>query len=246
MTQPPSWRAVADSYDGGAAGYDQRHADSAATRARTARLDRALVDATHGAARVLEIGVGTGRLLAQVGARVRIGVDVAAAMLTRAAARGVIAVRADGHALPFADRSFDAIVSGKGSLRYLDPARALAEARRVVRPGGAIAFHLYGGATWSPRRASSRTDATADPGLWQPRSTADLHATLEAAGLREVRIRAFRSIRPWPYLLEIPARLDRALPVQLWSHAIVIARAPSAPGAGVQVGCASAHGPATP
>lgn len=215
----PGWREVARGYDDGAADYDARHDDSAATRARTRAIDRLLIDAVSGAARVLEIGVGTGRLLAQCGARVPVGVDVAAAMLVQARGRGVLAVRGDGHALPFADASFDAVVSGKGSLRYLAPARALAEARRVVRPGGAIAFHLYGGATWSWRGAKAP-----HPGLWEPRSGEELQGTVAASGLRVVRLRRFRSIRIWPYLLEIPAVVDARAPVQLWSHVVAVAR----------------------
>ena len=123
-----------------------------------------------------------------------------------------------------ADGSIDGATCGFALRNLVDLEPFFVELARVVRPGGAIAFHLYGGATWSPRR-DRRTDASTGAGLWQPRSTAALQATLEAAGLRDARIRAFRSIRVWPYLLEIPARLDRGLPVQLWSHAIVIARA---------------------
>ncbi len=218
------WREIARGYDRGAAGYDDRHDDRASTRARTRRLDRVLIDAARGARSVLEIGVGTGRLLAQLDAPTRIGVDIAAAMLARAAARGLLAVRADGHALPFADAAVDAIVSGKGSMRYLDPTRALAEATRVVRPGGAIAIHLYGGATWSPRRGRGRT--TPHPGLWQPASTADLRATVSTAGLTIDRLHRFRSIRLWPYLVEIPERVDAHAPVQLWSHVVAVLRRP--------------------
>lgn len=218
MTAPP-WREVARAYDQGAGGYDARHADSAATRARTARLDALLADAVRGAGRVLEIGVGTGRLLARTGARVAVGLDIAAAMLAQAQARGVLAVRADGHALPFAAASFDAIVSGKGSMRYLDPDRALAEVARVVRPGGPIALHLYGGATWSPRGTRAP-----HAGLWEPARTADLRATVARSGLSLVALQRFRSVRLWPYLVEIPELIDARCPVQLWSHAVVILR----------------------
>lgn len=218
---PPDWRAVAASYDRGAAGYDDRHDDRPATRARTRRLDRLVVAATAGARRVLEIGVGTGRLLAQVPAPIRIGVDVAAGMVARAAARGLVVVRADGHALPFAAGAFDAVIAGKGSLRYLDPARALAEAARVVVPGGAIGLHLYGGATWSPRRPAPR-----HRGLWEPATTDELRATIAGAGLTIDRLHRLRSIRIWPYLLEIPEVADRAAPVQLWSHVVAVLRRP--------------------
>lgn len=215
------WRDVARAYDRGAATYDERHDDTPASRARTRVIDGALLEAINGATSVLEIGVGTGRLLAQVHAPVRIGVDIAAGMLARATEKGLRVVLGDGHELPFADGAFDAVIAGKGSMRYLTPARALAEARRVVRPGGTIGCHLYGGRTWSPRRLA----VMPQPGLWQPASTAELRETLAAAGLTGA-VRVFRPIRIRPYLLEIPAWLDRRAPVQLWSHAVVVARRP--------------------
>src|SRR5947208_15238059 len=69
--------------------------------------------------RVLDVGTGTGRAaitLARRGARVT-GVDASSEMLDVARARAAAAgaeVRfeaGDAHALPFADRSFDAVVS---------------------------------------------------------------------------------------------------------------------------------------
>lgn len=109
-----SWREVAAGYDEGADGYDPRHARDLA---RAARIERPMLEAMRGARRVLEIGVGTGRLLAQVEAPVRIGIDVAAGMLAHAVRRGLCVVRAHAHQLPFADGSFDAVISGGGVLR---------------------------------------------------------------------------------------------------------------------------------
>lgn len=208
-------RAVAAGYDAAAAGYDARHDDDAATRARTRRIDRALLDAIGGAARVLEIGVGTGRLLAQVRAPLRLGVDVSAGMLAHARARGLEVVRADGHALPLRDRSVDAVIAGKGALRYLDPARALPELARVLAPGGTLAFHLYG-------RPWSRRPAPPAPALWQPRTLAELDAPLAAAGFTIVARTAWRSIRAWPYALRVPVAIATRAP--LWSHVAIVAR----------------------
>jgi SAM-dependent methyltransferase len=211
-------RAVAAGYDAGADGYDARHADRRG-RARSRAIDRVLLDATRGVARVMEIGVGTGRLLAQVEAPLRIGVDLAARMLVHARARGLAVAQADGHALPIASASVDVVIAGKGALRYLDPAIALPEIARVLRPRGVLAAHLY------PRRTASLRRAEPPPAwLWQPADTAALVATLAGADFAIERIVRFRSVRWWPYLIAIPGWLDARAPVPLWSHVAVVAR----------------------
>lgn len=48
-------------------------------------------------------------------------------------------VQADAQALPFADDSFEAITIAFGIRNVEDPARALAECRRVLKPGGRLA-----------------------------------------------------------------------------------------------------------
>lgn len=211
-------RAIAAGYDAGADDYDRRHADRAGA-ARAEVIDLVLRDACRGARRVLEVGVGTGRLLAQVDAPVRLGVDLAPRMLAHARARGLDVVVGDAVALPIATASVDAAIAGKGALRYAEPAAALAELRRVLVPGGRLAFHLYGGRTWSPRRP-----APPHPGLWQPDSTAALRATVTAAGFTVARVARWRSIRVWPYALPIPDAVDARAPVQLWSHVALVAR----------------------
>jgi hypothetical protein len=86
--------------------------------------------------RGLEIGVGTGRFAAPLG--VAVGIDPAVPMLAYAARRGVSVVGATAEALPFADGSFDyALVVT--TICFVDSPRAmLDEARRVLRPGGAL------------------------------------------------------------------------------------------------------------
>jgi SAM-dependent methyltransferase len=77
--------------------------------------------------------------------------DISAPMVSvlaeRAARHGVANLRceqADMEALPYADASFDAVTCRYGLMYACDPARALAEAARVVRPGGRIAFMVWG------------------------------------------------------------------------------------------------------
>jgi len=98
---------------------------------------------------LLDVAGGTGdiarRFLARAGEGARVIVcDLTPAMLTvgrdRAIDRGVIAgidwVAGDAQALPLADRSVDAYTIAFGLRNVTDIDRALAEARRVLKPGG--------------------------------------------------------------------------------------------------------------
>lgn len=97
--------------------------------------------------RVLEYGCGTGSLaldLARSGSDV-VGIDISPVALARARKRARRAkvsatfVEMDAQSLDFPDRSFD-LVSGSGILHHLELAPAVAEIRRVLRPGGAAVF----------------------------------------------------------------------------------------------------------
>lgn len=95
-------------------------------------------------ARILDLGCGTGQLAARLGTvfpETRlVGCDFSAGMLARAAARCPAArlVQGDAGRLPFADGSFDAIVSTEAFHWFPDQAAALAECFRVLRPGGRL------------------------------------------------------------------------------------------------------------
>ncbi len=143
-------RAHAAAYDRAADGYDQRHLDGRSQR-RFHIIDRPQREAARHAQRVLELGCGTGRLLAALDAPVRVGVDISVGMLGRARQRGLAVVLADAHALPFADHSFEAVLAPKGVFRYLDPLSAMRECARVLAPGGQLVVHQYAARTWSPR-----------------------------------------------------------------------------------------------
>jgi SAM-dependent methyltransferase len=92
---------------------------------------------------VLELGTGTGVNLPLYGPGARVtGCDASGEMLTWAARRRarapVVLVQVDVQRLPFADGSFDLVTASLVFCSVADPARGLAEARRVLRPGGRL------------------------------------------------------------------------------------------------------------
>jgi demethylmenaquinone methyltransferase/2-methoxy-6-polyprenyl-1,4-benzoquinol methylase len=70
-------------------------------------------------------------------------VDREPSMLARAAAKGLETVESDAQRLPFADAVFDAVMLVSMLHHVEDPAAALAEARRVLRPGGHLALMVF-------------------------------------------------------------------------------------------------------
>lgn len=99
----------------------------------------------------LDVGCGTGALSHAIVQTARpsrvLALDPSMAYLANARARatgsGAAFVRADAQALPCRGAGLDAAVSGL-VLNFLpDPARALAEIRRAVRPGGTLAAYVW-------------------------------------------------------------------------------------------------------
>ncbi|HEY8424551.1 MAG TPA: methyltransferase domain-containing protein [Limnochordales bacterium] len=95
--------------------------------------------------RVLEIGAGTGANLPHYPAEaVLVAVEPNAHMLRRARrkaaghGRGATWVQAAAEALPFADESFDTVVSTLVLCSVTDPEVAARELWRVLRPGGTL------------------------------------------------------------------------------------------------------------
>ena len=93
-------------------------------------------------AKVLDLGCGTGMLLSELARRSElvVGVDSSPEMLELARKRrdSAALVLADADYLPFANRSFDAVVSVTLLQNMPDPAATVGEVARVVKPGGIV------------------------------------------------------------------------------------------------------------
>ncbi len=163
--------------------------------------------------RLLDIGTGTGRLLELLAPRARsaLGVDASRAMLALARARlaqpglGHCSVRlADMYRLPLADGAFDLAVL-QMVLHYAeDPAGALAEAARVLAPGGQLIV-----VDLAEHRRSDMAERLAH--RWRGFSDGAMARLLADAGLA-----------PSP-ALAVPGAPE----VRLWSAALAV-RAPAA------------------
>jgi ubiquinone/menaquinone biosynthesis C-methylase UbiE len=102
--------------------------------------------------RILEIAAGTGVVTRALASALPDGVTIVATDLNPAMLDQAIAIgtprrvewrQADAMQLPFADAEFDAVVCQFGAMFFPDRAKAFAEARRVLRPGGVFLFSVW-------------------------------------------------------------------------------------------------------
>lgn len=105
---------------------------------------------------LLDLGCGPARgtvKLARLGARA-VGLDGSARQLEHArehvAKSGIEVplVHGDAEQLPFADASFDIVVSMWGAVSFCDPYAVVPEAARVLRPGGLVAISTWSHIYW--------------------------------------------------------------------------------------------------
>jgi len=108
-------------------------------------VDQAASCVPIGAVSLLDAACGTGNVLAAIRRRRRVialhGIDRSEAMLRRARTKVPDAQFLPGDLnaeLPYADGSFDVVTCLNVLYAVAQPARTLAELRRVLRPGGAL------------------------------------------------------------------------------------------------------------
>ena len=188
---------------------------------------------------LLDVGCGPASITADLAERVAPGrvvaLDAAAGALEAARAtlreRGlceqVEVTCGDVMALPFEDASFDVVHAHQVLQHLADPVGALAEMRRVTRPGGIVAVRdaVYSAMTWFPEPAGmeqwrSVYMATARANGGEPDAGSRLLSWARAAGFAD----ASASASTWCYAT--PA--DRAWQSQTWAQRCLTSFGPRA------------------
>jgi SAM-dependent methyltransferase len=178
----------------------------------TARVVEPLLDAAAVVTgmRVLDVATGPGYAARRASERgaVATGVDIADEMLALARRRqsGIRFLRGDAEDLPFAGRSFNALVCNFGINHFPRPERAMREFARVLTPGGGIALSAWDlpernrflGILVDALRACGAThprEALAGPDPYRFADDDELRVLLRGAGLDDVEFRSVSLIQ---------------------------------------------------
>ena len=152
---------------------------------------------------VLDLAGGTGDLAEELAGRVAhvFSTDLSPAMVEAARRRGIPRAEyrvMDMQAIDLPDASVDAVTCRFGYMLVPDPALALRETRRVLRPGGRLAF-----ATWAPakrnpwataygpvliERGLQEPPAPGEPGQFALSEPDRIEALVRAAGFDQVAV----------------------------------------------------------
>lgn len=182
---------------------------------------------------VLDLAAGTGDVTEAVaarGARV-ISTDLSPVMVEAASRRGIPGAEhrvMDMQAIELPDASVDAVVSRFGYMLVPEPDRALRETRRVLRPGGPLAF-----ATWAPAKRNPWATAygpvliergllerpqPGDPGQFSLCDPEQIEELVRAAGFDEVSVTevpVLFTASDWPTYRRIVSSLAASMRVTL-------------------------------
>ena len=156
--------------------------------------------ATRPGARLVDVGCGAGLLaphVAGLGYR-HVGVDLTASALALAADHGVTVARGNVLALPLPDEVADVVCAGEILEHVTDVAGAVAEACRILRPGGTLVVDTIA-ATALARlivvTLAERIPGAAPPGLHDPKLFVDRTSLVHEAARHGVQLK-LTGLRP--------------------------------------------------
>ncbi len=184
-------------YDDGASRYDGRWA---AYLRGSMELLRPWLEEER-PRRLLDVGCGTAVLLEslrewRMEPERYAGVDPSLGMLRRAAERAGGVVGGAAEALPFRAGAFDTVVSASAFHYWSDPRAGLAEARRVLAPGGRVLLVDWARDFLGMRVLDAAVRATGHA-LVRTYAEGEARALLADAGLRVTRSRRAKIGRVW-------------------------------------------------
>lgn len=174
-------------------------------------LEVELVERYGRGARVLEVGCGTGLILARVAefASRAAGLDLSGGMLERARDRGLDVLQGSATALPYADNSFDVTYSFKVLPHVEDIRTAMSEMARVTVSGGYVLAEFY-----NPRSLrylvkvmkppSSISSSTNDEAVYTRYDSVDEVRAYMPADLEMVTVRGIRIVTPVSFVHSVP------------------------------------------
>lgn len=161
--------------------------------------------------RVLELGCGTGLILGRIApmAKQADGIDLSEGMIEKARQRGLSVRVGSVTELPYEDASFDLCYSFKVLAHVPDIGKALAEAKRVTRPGGHMILEFY-----NPLSLRYLAKKLAGPQkISDGRTEADMYTRWDAPhviprilppGVRLVGYRGVRVVTPAAFVHKLP------------------------------------------
>lgn len=160
---------------------------------------------------VLEVGCGTGLILARVAefAGRAAGLDLSEGMLAKARERGLDVVQGSATALPYADASFDVVYSFKVLAHVEDIRTAMSEMARVTRPGGYVLAEFYN--TRSLRYLVKRlkpptavSESTNDEAVYTRYDSIEQIKSYLPESLRWHTVRGIRIVTPVSHVHRVP------------------------------------------
>jgi ubiquinone/menaquinone biosynthesis C-methylase UbiE len=118
-----------------------------------------------------------------------VGIDFSPTMLAQAARRNAAAIAAgqvelrvdDARSLPYPDETFDKAFATNVVYFWNDPAAALREVRRVIKPGGTLALYVVS-------KADIAKFKLTQTGVYRLYTGEELSELLTQAGFRQVRV----------------------------------------------------------
>jgi ubiquinone/menaquinone biosynthesis C-methylase UbiE len=181
---------------------------------------------------VLEVACGTGVLTRQILPRLPQGARIVATDLNEHmidVARRIIGEPshltmrvADGTALPFDDRTFEAVVCQFGIMFFPDKLQGMREAKRVLQPKGEFLFNVWDEFSRNPFGRVAHETITRKFPVDPPRfyltpfgfhDEAEIHALMTQAGFRDVTIERVTKDLESPSAQDFAAGLVRGSPV---------------------------------